>query len=299
LTHPGNKDAAAGRRRNPITQPAEDGAAEIQFPGWHALGRWRDTVATGKSITLVGKLGDEVDFSTLPLGLRTVPMAVAMGAVADFPDVGFESCGSRGEEANEPAMGHRYVSVSTLGGSMLDQNYALPESGKWLLWGTVVTHAEDQLRHRVAWALSQIWVIGDGGGNLFFTDKTEAWAAFYDILLTHAFGNYRDIMREVSASPLMGAFLTMAGNVAFANGGRCTATANQISFGRPCCWSIRSVLQGMAVLPSPSTTLIHDPPQPPKTRSPRHKNHTAQPPAATKNILQLAPPLVPPSQRCY
>jgi hypothetical protein len=228
--HPGNTEAALGRRRNPITQPAEDGAAELRFPGWHALDRWRDTLFKGDSITLVGKLGDEVDFSTLPLGLRTVPMAVAVGAVVDFPDVGFESCGSRGEVANEPAMAHRYESTGS--GSMLDQKSAPPASGKWLLWGTVVTNAEDQLRHRVAWALSQIMVIGDGGGNLFFTDKTETWAAYYDIFVTHAFGNYRDVMREVSASPLMGTFLSMAGNVAFANGGKCTASTNRISYGR-------------------------------------------------------------------
>jgi uncharacterized protein (DUF1800 family) len=38
-------------------------------------------------------------------------------------------------------------------------------------------------------------------------------AVFYDILVTHAFGNYRDILREVSASPLMGEYLTMRGNV--------------------------------------------------------------------------------------
>ena len=77
-------------------------------------------------------------------------------------------------------------------------------TGKWVLWGSIVTHADDQLRQRVAWALSQILVIGDGGGELFYSDHTETWAAFYDTFITHAFGNYRDIMREVSASPLMG-----------------------------------------------------------------------------------------------
>jgi hypothetical protein len=27
----------------------------------------------------------------------------------------------------------------------------LAGTGKWMLWGTVVMYAEDQLRHRVAW----------------------------------------------------------------------------------------------------------------------------------------------------
>jgi hypothetical protein len=51
-------------------------------------------------------------------------------------------------------------------------------------------------------------------------DDTEAWATFYDIFVENAFGNYRNIMQEVSASPLMGKYLTMRGNRAFADGGK-------------------------------------------------------------------------------
>jgi hypothetical protein len=203
---------------------AEDGEVEIRFPDWHPLFRWRDSERNANNMEYLGKLDDEVDFSTLPKNVLTVDMAQAIGAVANYPDVGFESCGSRGEVANEPAMAHRYTSTSTVSAdSALDQRSAqtpFQGTGKWLLWGTVVTYAEDQLRQRVAWGLSQILVIGDGAGELFFPDHTEVWAAFYDIFLTHAFGNYRDVMREVSASPLMGTYLTMTGNVAFASAGK-------------------------------------------------------------------------------
>ena len=44
------------------------------------------------------------------------------------------------------------------------------------------------------------------------------WSSYYDILVHHALGNYRDIMREVSASPLMGEYLTFRSNVAYAIG---------------------------------------------------------------------------------
>ena len=40
---------------------------------------------------------------------------------------------------------------------------------------------------------------------------------YYDIFVTHAFGNYKDIMREVAASPFMGEYLSMRGNVAFSS----------------------------------------------------------------------------------
>lgn len=68
---------------------------------------------------------------------------------------------------------------------------------------------EDQLRQRVAWALSQIMVISirselDGRG--------EALATYYDILLRHALGNYEDLLYEVTLSPAMGYYLSHYNN---------------------------------------------------------------------------------------
>ena len=56
-------------------------------------------------------------------------------------------------------------------------------------------HAPDQLRQRVAWALSQVLVIGDVG-SVALSDHSEVWTSFYDILVRHAFGTYRDILSE-------------------------------------------------------------------------------------------------------
>jgi hypothetical protein len=224
-SHPGTRNAFDARRRNPITKWAEDGQAEIWFPDHHPMYRFRDSEKSENNMQFIGKLDDEVDFATLPINLQTNTLAELLDAVGDYPDIGFETCGSRGEVANEPALGHRYESVRTSNGNpgQLDQKSSQTSfqgTGKWILWGTVVTHAQDQLRQRMAWALSQILVIGDGAGDLFYPDHTETWAAYYDIFITHAFGNYRDIMREVSASPLMGTYLTMKGNIAFAHGGK-------------------------------------------------------------------------------
>merc|ERR1719446_1644252 len=44
---------------------------------------------------------------------------------------------------------------------------------------------------------------------------TEMWATYYDIFLRHAFGNFRDILREVTYSPVMGDWLTYRGNRKF------------------------------------------------------------------------------------
>ncbi len=68
-------------------------------------------------------------------------------------------------------------------------------------------YGEPQLRHRVAWALSQVWVISGAGGA---TQQSSWMLAYHKILAQHAFGNYRDLMKDMTLNPGMGNFLDMA-----------------------------------------------------------------------------------------
>ena len=68
----------------------------------------------------------------------------------------------------------------------------------------------DVLRQRVAYALSQILVVSNTAGSL--RNRAEGLAAYYDILAKHAFGNFRDLIGDVSRSPTMGVFLSHQGN---------------------------------------------------------------------------------------
>ena len=69
----------------------------------------------------------------------------------------------------------------------------------------------DQLRQRLAFALSELLVVSMGGGEVL-TDIPEAVAYYQDLLIEHAFGNYRDILQAVTYSPAMGYFLTYLGS---------------------------------------------------------------------------------------
>jgi len=64
---------------------------------------------------------------------------------------------------------------------------------------------DDQLRQRVAFALSQIVV-----ASAVEVSNTAGLAAFNQILLNNAFGNYRDILKAVTLNPYMGDYLDMA-----------------------------------------------------------------------------------------
>ena len=76
-------------------------------------------------------------------------------------------------------------------------------------WQQAAT-GEDQLRQRVTFALSQIFVVS-------FQDSTVATyprgvASYYDTLAAHAFGNYRNLLEAVSVHPMMGIYLTSLRN---------------------------------------------------------------------------------------
>ena len=68
----------------------------------------------------------------------------------------------------------------------------------------------DQLRQRVAFALSQILVVSRRDANL--EEKPEGMTNYYDMLLRHALGNYGELLQDVARHPAMGAYLSHAGN---------------------------------------------------------------------------------------
>ncbi len=78
------------------------------------------------------------------------------------------------------------------------------------VWWENAIEAPDQLRQRVAFALSQILVVSSQSADL--SDSGFGLAAYYDVLLRHAFGNYRDLLEEVTLHPVMGLYLSMARN---------------------------------------------------------------------------------------
>ena len=71
--------------------------------------------------------------------------------------------------------------------------------------------APDQLRLRMAFALSQILVVSDAGGEIL-SDVPESMVEYQDILRSHAFGNYRDLLEAITYNPAMGEWLTYMGN---------------------------------------------------------------------------------------
>ncbi|MDX6766197.1 MAG: DUF1800 domain-containing protein [Candidatus Methylacidiphilales bacterium] len=80
---------------------------------------------------------------------------------------------------------------------------------KYIWWRNAVTGG-DQLRQRLAYAWSQIFVVSDEANSL--SGNPEALAHYYDTLVDQGLGNYRTLLGAVTHHPAMGVYLTYLRN---------------------------------------------------------------------------------------
>lgn len=65
-------------------------------------------------------------------------------------------------------------------------------------------YGDAQLRHRVAWALAQIWVT-----SAVDLQQSRHMIEYHKILSNNSFGNYRTLMKQMTLNPAMGEYLSM------------------------------------------------------------------------------------------
>jgi uncharacterized protein (DUF1800 family) len=79
----------------------------------------------------------------------------------------------------------------------------------YAIWHRLIT-APDQLRQRIALALSEFFVVSINGVPSGWPQF--AMAAYWDLLCEHAFGNFRQLLEAVTLNPAMGFYLNTKGN---------------------------------------------------------------------------------------
>lgn len=77
-------------------------------------------------------------------------------------------------------------------------------------WWKHAVNAPDQLRQRVAYALSQILVTSDQNSTI--SNWQDGHTNYYDLLVRGAFGNFRTLLENVTLSPNMGIYLSSLKN---------------------------------------------------------------------------------------
>lgn len=145
------------------------------------------------------------DTDNLPENVETV---MALGFAAWMED----------QFARPPGLLQPWVDWADVNGSALQLYGNWKEFSWWnramgvpLLRPDATTNTPpDPLRQRVAFALSEILVVSDRPEQL--ATEPRGLANFYDLMVKHAFGNFRDLLYEVAMHPAMGIYLSHLGN---------------------------------------------------------------------------------------
>ncbi len=77
-------------------------------------------------------------------------------------------------------------------------------------WWEHAIRGEDQLRQRLAFAWSQIFVVSDRDYEL--SNSQYGMCNFYDMLAVESTGNFREMLERVTLHPVMGVYLSMVRN---------------------------------------------------------------------------------------
>lgn len=91
-----------------------------------------------------------------------------------------------------------------------EERYLSRAPGDYAIWNQLIA-SPDQMRKRVALALSELFVISLTSFSSFYPAYLAG--AFWDVLNTNAFGNFRQLLEAVTLNAAMGSFLNTRGNL--------------------------------------------------------------------------------------
>ena len=238
-------DAAPSGEAAPAAPASERQAKARPAPARAAEARAPETRGTPDADTLVGTDGDDVieggagDDLLQGEGGDDVLIGGEGADVIEGGDGDDLIYGDGGPDAAQARAASRFLAQAGFGGSKAEiyrlaamgeeawfrEQAALPQrsvlerfeglpsqNGNYLigLWWERAVFAEDQLRQRVAYALSQITVVSRDHTPL--RTATTSYAAYLDHLERQALGNYEDLIQALAFDPAMGLWLSHIAN---------------------------------------------------------------------------------------
>jgi uncharacterized protein (DUF1800 family) len=101
--------------------------------------------------------------------------------------------------------------IQARGYGVSDTNYYFFATypAEFMLWNQLFT-CQDGMRKRMALGLSEFFVSSMQSAE--FTWRSQAYGQYWDLLVRNAFGNFRQLLEDVTLSPAMGYYLSTKGN---------------------------------------------------------------------------------------
>ena len=182
---------------------------DYQYAGWYDIASGTKTITGAGMESHLMATSRFLAQSTLGADFKTIEEVSSMGFEA-WIDSQFQLPATYYLETLQEIYGDVYQIYLENGGNPNDfrcrpkwyhTNYA---------WWEMVITGNDLLRQRIALALSEILVVSKENSDL--ENYGFAIASYYDIFLKHAFGNYKDILMDVTLHPAMGNYLSHLNN---------------------------------------------------------------------------------------
>jgi uncharacterized protein (DUF1800 family) len=101
--------------------------------------------------------------------------------------------------------------LQSRGYSVLDRSRYLFQEypADFMIWNQLFSSA-DSMRKRMALALSEFFVVSLQSAE--FGWRSQGYAQYWDLLVQNAFGNYRQLLEDMTLNPAMGNYLNTKGN---------------------------------------------------------------------------------------
>jgi uncharacterized protein (DUF1800 family) len=209
----------------PAGSMSEDSLAKHEHPpqGARARGTLVGAAALATTLAACGEEGSIVlpgaVVGTTPLltvdkldGARFLlqaSLSASTGAITELNSEGYERWLDRQIAAPIEQTARQFF--ASRGYDRVDTNryYNSGNTGNFMIWSQLLSGG-NSVRTRVAFALSEFFVVSLTGINLVW--PSPAIGEYWDILNRHAFGNFRDLLQDITLNPAMGVFLNTRGN---------------------------------------------------------------------------------------
>jgi len=180
-------DAGGGGAERPVGTPPL-----VEPPSGRPTAELPDTVAAARL--------DEADVAAARL-LAQASFGPTLGSIAAVRAGGSEAAWIDDQLSRPASLIEPYTRANSNGSNVAARHEAF--------WNNALS-GEDQLRQRVAFALSQLFVISDVDYAL--ANAQYGMANYQDMLSRRAFGTYRELLEAVTLHPAMGVYLSMVQN---------------------------------------------------------------------------------------
>lgn len=135
-------------------------------------------------------------------------LSVSSGDITEMRSEGYERW--LDNEINQSIERSAEQFLSDIGFETIDENqwFFRSDPGDYMIWNQLLT-GRNSVRKRVALALTEFFVVSLNNIQIW---PSTAIGAYWDILKESAFGNFRDVLEQITLNAAMGVFLNTLGN---------------------------------------------------------------------------------------